>query len=422
MTAGVRFRLPWLTATAAPTVGFLQNLDYPILAAQAPGRDSLSSRWYAGRTSIDLPQRFGTTSETTVNAGQSSLVLHAGPVDIGAGTESQWWGPGARNALLLSSAAPGVPHLFLRPNRPIETRLGRIQGKWVLGVLSESEHFDSVAANDRRSYAAAALTFSPVGEPGLTLGVARAVYAAIDGSAAVLGRALDPFTRFRAAAPEPRGAGEGHDQLSTVFARWLFPRDGVEVYAELARQELPRSVRAGLTDPNHSQGYTVGGQWVAPARGAMLRLHGEATYLEQSNTFTQRPTPTFYVSRAVPQGYTHRGRVLGAAIGPGSSSQWLAAEVIGGRVRGGLFASRTRLNNDAYYQQQPNLSYAHDVALVGGARAAVRIAGFEWSVQATRERRYNYLFQNRSPGFEGEKAVDIANRTLRLSVRPLGAG
>ena len=60
-----------------------------------------------------------------------------------------------------------------------------------------------------------------------------------------------------------------------------------------------------------------------------LRLQAEHTYLEKSATSRDRPVGVYYTSRAVLQGYTHDGRVLGAAIGPGASSHWLAVDYFG---------------------------------------------------------------------------------------------
>jgi hypothetical protein len=125
----------------------------------------------------------------------------------------------------------------------------------------------------------------------------------------------------------------GRDQLISLFGRWVLPNDGFEVYFEWLRASMPVSFRDFLTDPSHSRGYTVGLQWLAPAdsRGRAIRLQGEVTNLEQDASFRYRPIGSIYTSRVVPQGYTQRGQSLGAAIGPGSSSQFLAADYVGRR-------------------------------------------------------------------------------------------
>ncbi|MGE5748906.1 MAG: hypothetical protein ACM31F_03030, partial [Gemmatimonas sp.] len=64
--------------------------------------------WYAiGPYSIDLPTRFGDSSISRLDAGQSTAMLEWRGAAGGISNESQWFGPGIRNALILSNNAPG---------------------------------------------------------------------------------------------------------------------------------------------------------------------------------------------------------------------------------------------------------------------------------------------------------------------------
>jgi hypothetical protein len=379
----------------------------------------LASPWPRGVGSIDLPQRFA-GDFVDFDLGQSALTLDAGAVALGASTENQWWGPGIRNAIVMSNNAAGIPHVFLRTSSPARTRIGSFEAKWMLGTLSESAFFDADPENDLRSISALAATFTPALEPDLTLGVTRAVYAPVDRVSGVPGRAFDVFVRSgRTVMLDSSTAARGPDQLLSLFARWVFPEEGAEVYGEWAREEIPTSVRDLLAAPNHTQGYTLGLQWAGPARNdANVRLQTEVTYLEQSATFRQRRVPTYYVSPSVPQGYTHKGEVIGAAIGPGASSQWAAADYIAPRWQVGLFGTRIRWENDAYYTQAVDgrNSFAHDVSLLGGARGSYRLPWMEVGAELTFGTRYNYLFQNWSYSFEPTRATDVSNRTLRIFI------
>jgi hypothetical protein len=51
-----------------------------------------------------------------------------------------------------------------------------------------------------------------------------------------------------------------------------------------------------------------------------------------------------------PRGFTSRGQPLGAAVGPGSQSQWAALDYVAPRWQAGLFAQRVRHQNDALYR------------------------------------------------------------------------
>src|SRR5690606_37900296 len=82
----------------------------------------------------------------------------------------------------------------------------------------------------------------------------------------------------------------GRDQLMSLFFRWVFPRDGLEVYGEVGRAEMPRSLKDLLVEPGHSMGYTGGLQYIRPVGAGAIRLQGEFTYLERSSSYRHRPT------------------------------------------------------------------------------------------------------------------------------------
>jgi hypothetical protein len=426
ITAGMRAEYGPFSLTVAPELVTQRDKNLQSPPPPFPDRSPYASPWPRGPGSIDLPQRMGEDFFRIV-PGQSVLSFQAGPVVFGGSTESQWWGPGVRNAIVMSNNAAGIPHLFVRTSSPVRTPLGELEGRWIVGGLSESPNFDFDASNDLRSISALAATFRPVWEPDLTLGFARAVYAPADGASQVPGRFLDVLVRSGRAIPTSGTSfATGPDQILSVFGRWVFPPDGLEVYAEWAREEVPNSVRDLFAAPNHSQGYTLGLQWARPVDGdAVLRLQTELTYLEQSGGVRGRPVTSYYVSPSVQQGYTHRGKVIGAGIGPGASSQWLAADYVAPHWQFGGFVGRIRWENDAYYTQalDGRLFLAHDVSMLFGVRGHVRLPGMAVRAELGREKRFNYLFQNRSADFEGRDAKDVTQTTLRLTLTPgLGRG
>ncbi|MDP9349514.1 MAG: hypothetical protein M3P24_10310 [Gemmatimonadota bacterium] len=179
--------------------------------------------------------------------------------------------------------------------------------------------------------------------------------------------------------------------------------------------------------PGYTQGYTLGLQWARQlASEGVFRLQSELTYLEQ----TSRTSPTngyhlvrsFYTSASIPQGYTHRGQSLGAAIGPGSSSQWNAADYLKARWQLGAFVGRVRWDTDAFHNTVRARERAwpflgHDVSVFGGLRGGYALLGFRIDAELTTGTRYNFLFQNRAHSWEtaADSAVDVRNRTFRLN-------
>lgn len=436
VTLGARVEAGPLSLVFAPQLTYAQNRAFQTLPPDTLSRSAFAAPWYVGRHSADVPLRFGNRPLVSLHPGQSTLSYTSYGVAAGVSTENQWWGPGIRNAIVMSSNAEGFPHFFLRTASPVRTRFGAVEGKWIVGGLAESLFFDTVSTNDVRSLSGFVATFRPAATPGLTVGLSRVVYAAVDRAADVPAHALDMLTRWDHPGPPVRTVAPGdttrrdtvfvwprepgREQLFSVFGRWVLPPDGVEVYAEWARTQLPASLGDMVKQPNHTQGYTLGLQWAKPVRrDDVFRLQTEITYLEESTTFNNRPLQGYYVSASVPQGYTNRGRVIGAAIGPGASSQWLAGDYVARRWQVGAFGGRVRWNNDVYYEEPWWKGYvAHDVSVFGGVRGGFRVWDLDVGVEYQNSLRYNYLFQN--PGLTpyGKGAVDKRNHSLRLVLTP----
>lgn len=350
--------------------------------------------------------------------GESELALRVRSVALGATTREEWWGPGIRNALVLSDNAPGIPRAFVRTARPYRTRIGEFTAAWESGTLTESVFFDTISTNNYRSFSALTISYHPANARNVALGLARAVYAPESGRVPSL-NAMTRVFRWRPSA----GLGDtaSADQITSVFGRWIFPASGFELYTELARMQMPRSLAELVQTPYFTGGYTFGFQWaLAPDSSEHLwRLQGEVTSLEQNSVHAGRPPADFYTGRAAAQGYTQRGQIIGAAIGPGSSSQWLAADRINPRWHVGAFVGRTRWEDNAMYRQPFTTFFSHDVTIYSGLRGGYRLPLTDVSFDLTFGRRFNYLFQNgfSNPGQRGTVRVQNITFATRLTPR-----
>ncbi|MCR4339238.1 MAG: capsule assembly Wzi family protein [Gemmatimonadaceae bacterium] len=423
-----------LQVVVAPELTYVANDSFELRKPyiESPGIPPDRSRWafpwyLVGPYSIDMPTRFGEGSISRISFGQSSALVGFSKYQFGVANENEWWGPGISNALILSNNAPGFPHFFLRTARPLNIPLGDLDVRWLVGGLAESFHFDPDSSNDIRSLSAAAVTLRLKRPAGLTIGAARSVWATSTGWGEIPLRWFDVLKST--GRPNNRALNDsslypgGRDQVYSLFARWLFPEAGLEVFTEWGRTEFPTSLHDFLVAPNHTQAYTIGLQWRRPGWTGddLWRLHAENTMVEQGPTFRDRPLGVWYTSRTVIQGYTNRGQPLGAAVGPGSSGQNLKLEYMRPAWSFGLEAGRMRYNEDVR-SISPILFHkrwcTHDIYLYWGPRATVRsrfgFAAFDFTLA----NRYHPWFQVQSGCPRGDAMVDIRNNTLRLTFAP----
>jgi hypothetical protein len=434
LSAGVRAERGPMRIILAPELLDEQNREYGLNRPGSdtyfgappipPGRNPYAYPWRVLPWSIDYPLRFGPNRIRRLDPGQSSIIVGTRWLETGIATENEWWGPGIRNALILSNNAPGFPHFFLRSGHPLESRIGSFEWRWLVGGLSESEFFDALGGDDLRSISALAVAWQPIWAPGLTLGAARSVYEPVRGWENVPGRFFRVFVntgRPNEHTLEDGTQKKGPDQLLSFFGRWVLPDDGFEAYVEWGRASFPKNLRDFLLEPHHSQGYTLGLQYARNTFSdrARLRLQAELSNLEQSPTFLGRPIGTWYTSRAVLQGYTNRGQVLGAAIGPGASSQFLGLDILTRQLSWGIFASRIRWDNDAFYTiAWPSYKgwCEHDVSLAPGLRGGYAGRWGTLSGELTLANRLNVFFDNQSECPKGNLIRDERNRTLRVTL------
>lgn len=418
VTAGAVGQLGPLRLVLAPQLVTSENAPFqvvPYRRAATPARSTWANPFHPAPASIDLPIRFGDARIAKLVPGQSSVTARFKAVEAGFGTENVWWGPGQTNALLLGAHAPGVPSAFVRTARPLATRTGTWDAWLMVGGLRESAFFDFDVANDTRTLSGLALTWRPPQTDAIELGAGRIVIAA---RKPFLGAIVAPLQSVgRPNGPDSLSPGD-RDQITSLWARWAKPGAGFEAWAEWARFEEPASIRDLLEQPGHSQGYTLGLQWLRPLARSRVRVSAEATYLEPSPSLRLRPVGTTYVSRSVPQGFTHRGEMLGAGIGPGSSGQWLAGDWIHERWRVGGYLSRVRWDNAALFTPVVPHVRREDISLTGGLRAAHELGPVRVFADWAHTARLNYLFQAYlvDPGTGRTEGIDIMNDVITLTV------
>ena len=405
VSAGLVVRWRGLSAGAVPELTWSQNAEYAVVDTVRPDRSPWAYPW---SRNIDLPQRMGDEGLTRLGPGQSFLRADGFGVSGGVSTENVWWGPARRNSNLLGTAAPGFRHAFLQTTRPVDIRIGTLEAGGIWGRLEESEFFDTVPDNQHRLYTAARLAYRPAFFPGLTLGAQR-VYQRYWPEDGLSPSDLVPFfetpLKSQLGTPENPGGTDESDQLISVFARWTRPQ--FEAYVEWSRDDHSWDLWDFISQPDHTQGWTVGFSAAEDVRGGWLRISGEVTHLGQSRTVERRSAgASWYTHGVVRQGYTHRGQLLGAWIGPGSDAQWLEIDWVGAAARWGGYIERVRRNEDAFIRFVPGEFFGyggHDVELTGGLVADRRVGPVGLEAELAYSQRANRLFRHCNERIEIER-------------------
>jgi hypothetical protein len=392
VTAGLEMRAGPVTVAAAPHVAYHGNAGFVTAAHERPGMHPLADPWTYG---IDLPQRFGSDPFWSANAGGSYARLDVRSAGIGVSNENLWWGAGRHNSIILGSAAPGFPHLFLETNRPVDIWIGNAEGQLLWGMLQESDYFDNEPDNDRRVMAGVALTFQPRGADGLFLGGARIKHRNYPPGGLSLGEIL--LSPYRGVRENPEGFEAGDNQLISLFFRWAVPAGGVEVYGEWAREDHWEDLVGLLKLPDASQAFQLGLQKLIGA-GADRRMRIGAEIIRLSDALpilhAGRGTLIYYTHADVIQGHTHRGQLLGARTGPGSDSQVLDVDLFWRGGQTGLSLERTRYNDDIYYSTWSWIygPHGHDLEVSGRLRQLTSFRRISVAAELGLSHRWNRYF------------------------------
>jgi hypothetical protein len=323
---------------------------------------------------IHMPERMGQEAYTFSHLGQSFVKIHLGPIAVGYSNENIWWGPGRKNAIAMSNNAPGFRHFTLHTNKPIQTPYGTIEGQMVAGKLRYSGFTyplrytpgewppvagdvvpDTVNGDGYYGYTTSmAVVFQPKWTPGLFLGASRIV------QVKDLPNGFKDYLRILYLEPRGEQTGQGPDegainrnQIATVFMRYLFKEAHAELYFEIGREDFWFDLEDLMTRLQYSTVYMAGFR-------KMYELRKSNTWLELMGEYTKIQAPFGNLVRSGTAGYsfythgnqvgwTNRGQVLGAGIGPGSNMITFGGTWYQGFNSFGVHFERVAYNEDMFY-------------------------------------------------------------------------
>ena len=342
-----------------PEIIFAQNSSFKTFPAQQT--DSIWKTYYSVvLNKIDAPERFGRGSYLRVFPGQSALRVNYHKLSVGISTENLWWGPGVRNALIMSDNAPGFPHFSFNSLQPVRSSIGSFEWQLISGKLKGSgiqpdttRKFNGQSlyipkGNGDRYFNGIVATWQPKWTKGLFLGFSRVFYQNVSDVSSSFNGYLPVFGKLFKGGLSNEDEKK-RDQILSFFVRFILPKERAELYAEYGRNDHSQNARDFLLEPDHSRAYIIGFSKTFERLSNDIRLFGEITNVQIPSTILLRPQESWYAHYQVRYGYTNYGQVIGAGIGPGGSSQTIglqwgkAFNKIGGTIE------RVVHNNDFYY-------------------------------------------------------------------------
>jgi hypothetical protein len=312
-TGGFAARWWWLSMRLEPVAFWAANRPFALARNGAAGLTRFGDPLEAAF--VDLPQRFGDRPYGRVDWGQSTVRMDALGLAVGATTANGWTGPALTDPLVLGNTAGGYPRLFAGTARPLRTPVGTVHVRVDAGRIDQSRYAASPSDSARRLATSVTAVVTARGLPGLEIGGTRFFHQPWNGWGRLgpgLSAATATFFRSGDRDPVPQ------NQLSSVFARFVVPSAGTEVWGEFMRNDAAADPRDFWVEPDHNSGWNVGARrvWRRPT-GALVAGRFETMNTLVTHLARVRTQTRAYQHGQIRQGHTARGEALGTFSGMG---------------------------------------------------------------------------------------------------------
>jgi len=377
ISAGIYAEIGPISIQLKPEHLFSENKDFEGFGEGPNGHyPFIWSKRYKLWNHIDMPERFGTKQHNENLIGQSSVRLNFKGLSIGISNENIWWGPSIRNSIMMSNHARGFKHITFNTTKPLKTKIGNFEWQLISGRLESSgftppnTDFEYAGTklyipkinqlgetNDWRYIQGYTVTYSPKWISGLSLGLIRWVQmysALVRGKYSYFMKGnpswFPVFSNIFRKNDKSVDYEMQTDQALGVFLRWLWKDSKAEVYAEYNHNDSKNNLRDLLLDSDHSRAVTIGLQKIFKIKNDNFLFSWEWTQMEQTASRLLRNAGSWYQHSYIYDGYTNKGEVLGAGIGPGSNSHYFALNRIRNKEKAGIAFEIIDQDNDFYHE------------------------------------------------------------------------
>ncbi|TSJ40309.1 capsule assembly Wzi family protein [Mucilaginibacter corticis] len=311
-------------------------------------------RYYASHNFVDWPERYGNSVYNKAFWGQSSIRLTFGPMSIGLSNENLWWGPGIQNALILTNNAAGFKHITINTVKPVKTYFGDFEGQIIAGhldnsayppllitKLSDGTNLLTQKRDDWRYFTGFNINYQPKWVSGFTLGIIRTFDAYYNDVKQGGFSSYVPFFISYIKKDVNNGIGDlfPRDQITSLYARWLFTKAQAEIYIEYGWEDNLYDLADFLQTPEHSRAYVFGLRKFLPINNNVDQHILVSTEITQTSQHTEhfiRDVGLWYANYQLLQGHTNNGQTLGAGTGTGGNIQSVDISWITGLKKVGI--------------------------------------------------------------------------------------
>jgi hypothetical protein len=432
ISGGMFFKFGPLSIQLRPEFVYAANPEFNGFASGHSDQDLIN--YYTYSYYIDWPERYGNGPFSKAFWGQSSIRLTFGPASIGLSNENIWWGPGIRNSLIMSNNAPGFKHITLNTVCPIKTYIGSFEGQIIAGrldasgfsplnetTLSNGSNIYIPKRDDWRYFTGFNLNYHPKWVPGLTLGLIRTFDAYEQDVTGVSG--YFPFFVPYQKQNTNNGDPFPRDQLTSLYARWLFTKAQAEVYFEYGLNDNSYNFRDFIGSPEHSRAYIFGVRKMMPFRDSKnqhILFSAEITQLSQTPDRLVRDASGWYIHSGVTQGHTNQGQILGAGTGSGGNLQSMDISWISGLKKLGIGFERYEHNVDfarvAFPDINGNSRKWVDFAFALNGEWSYKNLIFNAKLQEIKSLNYEWVLKDYDPGKYYIPHNDVFNFHAELGV------
>jgi hypothetical protein len=368
--------------------------------------------YYFYHNEIDQPERFGNAAYKQFFLGQSSIRFTFGPVSFGLSNENIWWGPGVKNALILSNNAPGFKHATFNTVRPVKTPVGSFEWQVIAGRLDGSglpplsvtglpdgTNLFAPKINDWRYFTGFNINYQPNFIPHLTLGLTR-TFNAYKQNVSGFNGYVPFFTPY-----QKKNTNDGdifpRDQYTSFYGRWLFPKAQAEIYFEYGLNDNAYNLTDFFQSPEHSRAYIWGLRKMLKLnkrQNQYILLSTEITQMSQTVDRSVRESGGWYTHGIVRDGHTNKGQVLGAASGSGGNHQSAEVSWLSGLNELGFVVERYEHDVDFYQKYLPDFNGNSrnwvDIAMGFKGRLTYKNLIFNAKLQGIKSLNYQWILKD----------------------------